>query len=78
MKAGGLIVTPRMPALPKVRTGHPFTTVADVVADCGAEGCGWHAMGQRADVKKAWDEHYRIFHGTAQVTGVVLLNQPKQ
>ena len=76
MKAKEIIVAPRLPAAPAVHSGNPFTTLGDVVLDCDL--CGWHAMGPRADVKRAWDEHYRQFHGSAQQTGVVLLNQPKQ
>lgn len=78
MKARELILAPRLPSTPKTHTGNPFTTLGDVVLDCDVPGCGWHAMGPRAVVKKAWDDHYRQFHGTNQATGVVLLNQPKQ
>ncbi len=78
MKARELIVAPRLPAKPKHHTGNPFTTVGDVVVDCDVLGCGWHAMGPRADIKKAWDEHYRVWHASAEQTGVMLLNHPRQ
>jgi predicted small metal-binding protein len=76
MKAGTLIVAPRMPPPAKAQSGTPFETLGDVVVDCGETGCGWHAMGSRADVKKAWDDHYRQYH--SMQTGVVLINHPQQ
>lgn len=76
---GGLITAaPRLPPKPTHTTGNPFDALGDVVADCGVEGCGWHAMGPRPLVKKAWDEHYRQHHAAAAQTGVVLLNHPRQ
>ncbi len=74
--ARGLIVAPRLPERPKLHTGNPFTTVGDVVADCGVAGCGYHVMGARADVKKALDEHRRFYH--SEETSVVLLNHARQ
>lgn len=70
-------VAPRLPARPKHETGDPFTADGDMVVDCGEPGCGWHAMGPRTLLKKAWQEHYRQWHGSAQTTGVVLLNHPR-
>jgi hypothetical protein len=74
VKARELVVAPRLPAFPKAHTGNPFTTVGDVVADC--ELCGYHAMGPRADVRRAMDTHRAMYHSTE--TSVVLLNQPRQ
>ena len=76
MKAREIIIAPRLPAKPKVHTGNPFTTIGDVTADCGVPGCGYHCMGPRQDVKRAMDEHHRMYHN--ETTGVVLLNQPRQ
>jgi hypothetical protein len=76
MKARQLIVAPRMPAPPKAYAGSPFETLADVVVDCGEDGCGWHAMGPRDQIKLAWDEHYRMYHPGE--VGVLLLNRPRQ
>lgn len=74
-----LLVAPRLPQRPKEHTGNPFTTVGDVVLDCDVPGCSphWHGMGARADVIKAWREHYRQNHASAQMTGVVLINHPR-
>lgn len=72
--ARSLIVAPRLPAAPKAHTGDPFTTVGDVVADCTVEGCGWHAMGPRADVKKSIQAHHALHH--PQDVVVTLLNNP--
>lgn len=74
--ARGLIVAPRLPARPAEHTGNPFTTLGDIVADCAVDGCGYHAMGPRADVKLAMDEHHRQYH--SQETAVVHLNRPRQ
>lgn len=74
MKALSLIVAPRMPAPPTAHPGNPFESLSDVVIDCGEEGCGWHAMGPRQEVKKAWDEHYRLYH--SQQIGMVRINHP--
>lgn len=82
--ARAVVVAPRIPSLDrKTYNGNPFTSAGDVVADCDvvkADGtkCGWHAMGSRADVRLAWNEHYRQFHGADQAVGVLLLNTPKQ
>lgn len=76
MKARELIVAPRIPPPPKNHTGDPFTSDGDIVADCAIDGCGYHVMGPRADVKKAMNEHHKLYH--SQETGVVLLNQPRQ
>lgn len=73
--ARSLIVAPRMPAKPKRHTGDPFTSDGDIVADCGADGCGYHVMGPRADVKQAMEAHRRMYHVTE--THVVLLNHPR-
>jgi hypothetical protein len=79
-KARELVVAARLPEFPKVHTGHPFTAVGDIVADCDGKidgkPCGWHAMGERALVKKAYDEHRKLYHSTE--IGVVLLNRPRQ
>lgn len=82
LHAREIVVAPRMPKLnPGNYTGNPFTAEGDVVLDCESrdhEGvqCGWHAMGPRADVKRAYDEHRKQYHQEA--IGVVLLNQPRQ
>lgn len=76
MKAREIIVAPRLPKFPTQYTGNPFTSAGDVVADCGIPRCGYHVMGPRDQVKKAMDEHHRLFH--SEETGVVLLNQPRQ
>jgi hypothetical protein len=77
LKARELIVVPRLPAAPKVRTGNPWTTIGDIVIDCGVPGCGWHAMGPRSDMDSARREHYRQFHASAQEAGVFRLNYPR-
>lgn len=74
--ARSLIVAPRLPPKPLVHTGNPFTSLGDVVADCAAEGCGYHVMGPRDVVKKAIDLHHAMYH--SEETVVVLLNQPQQ
>lgn len=74
--ARSLIVAPRLPVFPKEYTGNPFTSIGDVTADCDVAGCGWHAMGPRAEVKLAINEHHRTYH--SDEVGVVLLNQPQQ
>lgn len=74
--ARSLIVAPRLPAKPNLHTGNPFTTVGDVVADCGADGCGYHVMGPRDQVKKAMDAHRRLNH--SEETFTVLLNHPRE
>ncbi len=71
-------VAPRMPSRPYGHTGSPWTVAGDIVVDCDKAGCGWHAFGPRGDVHKAWQEHYRQWHGSAQEIGVVLLNRPRQ
>lgn len=76
LHARSLIVAPRLPERSKFHTGNPFTSEGDMVADCGAEGCGYHVMGTRAHVKLALDEHRKMFH--PDEIGVVLLNQPRQ
>lgn len=73
-----IVTAPRMPAAPSLKTGNPFTSVGDIVVDCDAPGCGWHAFGPRADVKKAWNEHYRQWHTSNKEAVVLLLNHPKQ
>jgi len=75
--AGSLIVVPRMPAPVAAHTGDPFTTPGHAVVDCDVPGCDWHAVGERADVKKAWQEHYRQKHGSAQEVGVLSINHPR-
>lgn len=74
--ARGLIVAPRLPDKPKQHTGNPFTSEGDVVVDCAVEGCGWHAMGPRAEVKRAIDAHHQMHH--SQEVAVVHLNRPHQ
>lgn len=76
--ARSLIVAPRLPELPKEYSGNPFTSDGWIVADCNVPGCSWHACGERPHVGAAWREHYRQFHASAQETGVVLLNNPRQ
>ncbi len=75
-----IVVAPRMPERPKTYGLSPWTTDADAVVDCDGtidgRRCGWHAMGPRATVKKAYDEHRRMFH--SDEVGVLLLNQPRQ
>lgn len=73
--ARSLVLANRLPAPPKNHTGDPFTTIGDVVADCDVPGCGWHAMGARADVKKAIGEHRQMYHSTTPM--VILLNHPR-
>lgn len=80
-KAREIVIAPRLPERSKFHTGNPFTSEGDVVVDCDVHDelgrkCGWHAMGPRADVKKAADNHRRVFHPEA--TGVFILNAPKQ
>jgi hypothetical protein len=74
LPARSLIVAPRLPPKPELHTGNPFTTLGDVVADCQVEGCGYHVMGPRADVKKAIDAHHAMWH--SEDTVVVILNSP--
>lgn len=81
LHARELVVAARLPSLNRDRyTGNPFTSQGDVVLDCdgqiGGKPCGWHAMGPRADVKKAYDEHRKQYHQSE--IGVVLLNRPRQ
>jgi hypothetical protein len=72
-----LVVTPRIPIFPRDKyTGNPWTTLSDVVADCDVPGCGYHVMGKRPEVKKALDDHRKMYH--SDQVGVVLLNQPRQ
>lgn len=47
-----------------------------MTADCMVDGCTYHAVGPRADVKKAVDAHHKLYH--SEQIGVVLLNQPGQ
>ena len=75
--ARSLITAARLPDPPKLRTGNPFEADGDVVVDCDVPGCGWHAMGARPLVKRAWDEHYRAHHGSDRVAGVLLINNPR-
>lgn len=70
-----IVVAPRLPDPPKMRTGNPWTSSGDIVADC--EACGYHAMGPRALVKKALDDHWRQHHASSTDPVVVLLNQPR-
>lgn len=80
-KARGVVMVPRLPALPKLRTGNPWTDEGDVYAECGVEGCKaaeghpFHYMGDRRTVQKAMAEHHRFYH--VEDTQVVLLNQRK-
>ena len=82
ISARSLVLTPNLPIFKKDSyTGNPFTSEGDMVMDCGVtlpngKTCGWHAWGSRADTKKAWNEHYKQFHASDQVTGVVYLNDP--
>jgi hypothetical protein len=81
LAARELVVAARLPEFKRDRyTGDPFTSEGDVVLDCDGtidgKPCGWHAMGPRADVKKAYDEHRKQYH-QSQI-GVVLLNLPRQ
>ena len=76
-----IVVAARLPAFRRDSyTGNPFTSEGDIVMDCTGEingkPCGWHAMGPRADVKRAYDEHRKQYH--QQEIGIVLLNQPRQ
>ena len=57
---------------------NPFAAVRDIVADCDVPGCGWHAMGPAELVKKAIDEHNRVYHTSAEQTGIILINRPRQ
>ncbi len=75
--ARNLVVAHRLPPPPKEHTGNPFTTIGDIVVDCDVPGCGWHAMGPRAQVKKAIDAHRRAEHMSSQDPFVVLLNHPR-
>ncbi len=78
--ARDIVVAARLPEFPKNHTGNPFTSIGDIVADCdgtiNGKPCGWHAMGPRAVVKKAYDEHRKQYHQTE--TGRLLLNRPRQ
>jgi predicted small metal-binding protein len=78
VKARELVIAPRLPPPPKHYGANPFATIADAVIDCDVPGCGWHAMGPRADLKKAFDEHYKQCHGADREIAVVLINQPRQ
>jgi hypothetical protein len=72
-----IVIATRMPDKPKQRVGGtPFDQDGDIVVDCDQPGCGWHAMGPRKLIKKAMDEHQRMYH--AEQGSVILLNQPKQ
>lgn len=76
-----LVIAPRLPARSKFHTGNPFTSEGDVVVDCDVRDefgnkCGWNAMGPRADVKRATDQHRRLYH--PESIGVFKLNAPKQ
>lgn len=75
-----IVVAPRLPVRPREHTGNVFTTEGDIVAtctNCAAEGGKvYQVMGPRDLVKKALDEHRKLFH--SQEIGVVLLNQPGQ
>lgn len=74
--ARSIIVAPRLPDRPKEHTGNPFTSEGLMTADCMVDGCTYHAVGPRADVKKAVDAHHKLYH--SEQIGVVLLNQPGQ
>ena len=76
--ARSLIVAPRLPPPPTSRRGNPFDADGDAVIDCDVPGCGWHAMGPRLELGKAYAEHYRQHHASAQEIGVVLINRPRQ
>lgn len=77
--ARGLVVAPRIPALkPSEYTGKPFTSVGDIVVDCDIPGCGWHAMGPRADVKKAIDEHHKMYHASDSEVRIIMINRARQ
>lgn len=74
--ARSIIVAPRLPSLNAATyNGNPFTSEGDVYAECGTDGCGYKAMGARADVKLAMDAHRKMYH--SQETNVVLLNHPR-
>jgi hypothetical protein len=74
-------MVPRLPALPKLRTGNPWTDDGDVYAECANDDCDmgdghpFHMMGPRATVQKGMAEHHRFYH--VEETHVVLLNQRK-
>lgn len=80
-RARGLVMVPRLPALPKLRTGNPWTEEGDVYAECGVPGCRaagtdpYHIMGTRATVRRAMAEHHRFYH--CDEVAVVKLNQRK-
>lgn len=73
--ARSLVVAPRLPDRPKEYRGLAESD-GDIVADCTVDGCGYHVMGARADVKAALDHHHRLYH--PEETVVVLLNTPSQ
>lgn len=75
--ARSFVVAPRLPDPPKERFGrNPFDWASDITVDCNAPGCGWHAMGPRALMRKAVADHRAMYH--SQDTNVILLNQPRQ
>ena len=79
LPARSIVVAPRLPAFPKEYRGLG-ESLGDIVAECETcrltGGRRYHVQGARADVKRAMDEHHRLYH--PDETGVVLLNQPRQ
>lgn len=79
--ARGLVMVPRLPSVPSLRTGNPWTDDGDVYAECGVEGCKaaggdpYHVMGSRRMVQKAMAQHHSFYH--VDETLVVKLNQRK-
>ena len=39
-----------------------FRGAQSMVIRCQVDGCGWNACGPRADLKLAWNDHYRQYH----------------
>jgi len=78
--ARDIVVAPRLPARPETHTGDPFTTEGEIYAECATcrdtGGRRYHVSGPRREVKKALNEHHKMFH--SDEIGVVLLNQPRQ
>ena len=80
LPAQSLIVAPRLPPKPKEYAKNPFETKGEIMLDCdgaiNGKPCGWHVIGERSEVKKAWEVHRRMYH--SEEKAVVLLNQPRQ
>jgi hypothetical protein len=39
-----------------------FEGARNAVIECQVEGCDWTLTGPRNILKKAWNEHYRMYH----------------